>query len=80
LIPPDENKVEPLCDVCFPIYDNLDKIQRTSGDVNASDIVGAVSSTFYWRDVIKNILPDSRAGIDVVIDSPCKANFTYRVT
>jgi hypothetical protein len=75
----DEDLVEPVCDVCFPLYNDLDKIQYNTDDANSSEIVGAVTSTFYWRDMMKNMLPKSHAAIDIVIDNPCKASFTYQI-
>ena len=80
LAPPGENPVEPASDMNYPVYTNLSRIHyEEAGGYDASEIVGIVTSTFYWRDLFKNILPGGRKGIDVVVDNPCKASFTYRI-
>jgi hypothetical protein len=35
--------------------------------------------TFYWRDLIKEILPTDSDGIIVVFENACGQNFTYQI-
>ena len=79
LIDPKDNPVEPVSDINYPVYDTLDDIELPSESYDPTKIVGVVTSVFYWRDIFKNILPEGRRGIRVVVDNPCKASFTYQI-
>jgi hypothetical protein len=41
--------------------------------------VGVFAMTFYWRELIKDILPIDSNGIVVVIENRCGQSFTYQV-
>jgi hypothetical protein len=80
-VSPGDNPMEPVSDIIYPVIDKLDRIQITEGDNDMSvhKIVAVLSSSFYWRDVLKNILPTGRNGMVIVIDNPCKTPFTYQI-
>ncbi|KAL3940795.1 MAG: hypothetical protein SGBAC_004733 [Bacillariaceae sp.] len=73
---PDEEPLEPASDLYFPIFDGLDSFNV---DTSKTSPVATFGVTFYWRDMIRDILPDSARGILVVVDNPCSASFTYRL-
>lgn len=73
---PDEEPLEPASDLYFPIFDDLDTFDIDTSKVSP---VATFGVTFYWRDMIRDILPESAKGILVVVDSPCSASFTYRL-
>lgn len=37
------------------------------------------TATFYWRDLIKDLLPAGSNGIDIVFSNPCNPSFTYQI-
>mmetsp|Transcript_6633 Transcript_6633/g.10131 ORF Transcript_6633/g.10131 Transcript_6633/m.10131 type:complete len:1139 (+) Transcript_6633:135-3551(+) len=75
-IHPDEEPLEPASDLYFPIRDNVNSVAT---DPNEYSPVGVFAVTFYWRDMIRDILPSSARGILVVVENPCSATFTYRI-
>jgi hypothetical protein len=83
LIRPDEDPLEPLSDMVYPIVDYLDTVNlNTSAGSPAanSTVVGNLAQTFYWRDLMKNSLPIDSNGLIVVIGFTCSiAPFTYRI-
>ena len=85
-VSPGDNPNEPVSDIIYPIINNIDKIQiienvtmiNNNTDADMS-VVGAMSASFYWRDVMKNILPTGKRGLILVVDNPCTASFTYQI-
>ncbi|CAJ1943563.1 unnamed protein product [Cylindrotheca closterium] len=73
---PDEEPLEPASDLYFPVFDDLDTFEI---DTSKMSPVATFGVTFYWRDMIRDILPESAKGILVVVDNPCSASFTYRL-
>jgi hypothetical protein len=73
---PDEEPFEPASDIYFPVFDDLDTFEI---DTSKTSPVATFGVTFYWRDMIRDILPESAKGILVVVDNPCSASFTYRL-
>jgi hypothetical protein len=52
----------------------------TQLDKAANDtIVALLAVQVYWRDLIRDILPEGSNGIMVVVESPCSEKFTYQV-
>jgi hypothetical protein len=89
-----DDPMEPMSDIIYPIVDAIDRIRivDTSGSSSESSItdipnenttegkvVAVVSSSFYWRDALKDMLPTGRNGIVVVVANPCTASFTYQL-
>jgi hypothetical protein len=79
-----DDAFEPVSDILYPVIDAIDRIQifpsHTSDDTEDDDtkVVAVLSASFYWRDVMKNILPSGR-GIVVVVENPCTASFSYQI-
>ncbi|CAB9518478.1 Receptor-type guanylate cyclase gcy [Seminavis robusta] len=82
-ISPHEEAMEPLSDFYYPMVpDMLD--QRALSlepdyDPTQHQVVGIMSQSVYWRDMIKGILPDGSIGVVAVFTSPCSATFTYEI-
>jgi hypothetical protein len=86
-----DDPMEPVSDILYPVVNRFDKIQILSDeDIDSKNsenkgseinnqVVAIFSASFYWRDVLKNVLPDGKKGLVVVIENPCTAPFTYLV-
>lgn len=79
-LPPDENCMEPMSSWYYPILENTDSI-KVADDGSTSDypLRGLLTATFYWRTVMKNILPTGSDGIILVVNNTCSLPFTYRI-
>jgi hypothetical protein len=75
--------MEPISDILYPVVDNVEKIQPITDDAwtheTDNKVVAIISSSFYWRDVLKNVLPHNKRGLVVVFENPCSASFTYLI-
>jgi hypothetical protein len=79
---PGDNALEPAADIIYPVIDSLDTVQLIKDDEIPSDnskVVALVTTGFYWRDTLKNILPSNKEGLVVVFNNPCSPSFTYLV-
>jgi hypothetical protein len=80
-----EEPMEPISDIYYPIITQANRqIEIHDGHKNDEhndehDVVGIFSLSVYWRDTIKNILPDGSDGLLVVFENPCSPTFTYQV-
>jgi hypothetical protein len=75
-IPPDENCLEPLSYWYYPII--MDPTINNMKEFNG--VKGMISRDFYWRDVLKDMLPPESRGIVVVFSNTCSENaFTYQI-
>jgi hypothetical protein len=85
LIDPDDAPLEPASDILYPVINRFDRIKLLDDDHNSTsidthdEVVSVLSSSFYWRDVLKNVLPEKSAGLIVVVENPCSASFTYQI-
>lgn len=76
---------EPLTEMYYPIFDDAaDQVLshiEIDGDtkVDSASMVAVVGSSFYWRDLIENILPEGTGGIIAVFQNSCNQTFTYSV-
>jgi Adenylate and Guanylate cyclase catalytic domain len=69
-------------DIVYPIVNELDRVVVAGAeDYVAADhkVVGMLGASFYWRSLIRNILPKGSTGIQVVFDNPCSKSFTYQI-
>jgi hypothetical protein len=48
-------------------------------NVKKQTVVASIDTSVYWRQFIKNILPESSQGIVIVFENACTASFTYQV-
>jgi Adenylate and Guanylate cyclase catalytic domain len=75
----DQNSAsEPMSDIYFPIIDDLSRVELTD-DPQAQNVVGLLCASFYWREMVLDILPEGSDGIDIVVDNACAGSFTYRI-
>lgn len=81
-IAPSEQSKEPVCDIAYPIIDEV-----TISDVFSQDdsrpsnyaVVGILGASMYWRTTIRSILPKGCNGINIVFRNSCTEPFTYQI-
>ena len=73
----DNDPSEPMSDILYPIVD--DAVDSVSLDRTNGTVVGILSITFFWRNLIKDILPPGTNGIVCVIANDCGQTFTYQI-
>jgi hypothetical protein len=82
-----DNPLEPASEIIYPVVNRLDRIQIVDDnelDNDSSDVVGIISATFYWRDVLKKVLPNGKEGLVVVVENAASwaskpTIFTYQI-
>jgi hypothetical protein len=78
-----EDPMEPLSDMYYPMVEDLldwrNVRDHPDYDPSQHKIAGIMSQSFYWRDLIKNILPHGSNGILAVFESPCNPTFAYEI-
>jgi len=81
LIDPNEEPMEPVSDIYYPIIDKIDSVTTIDEayDPQNFDVKGFISLSIYWRDTMKNVLPLGSDGIVVVFESDCNPTFTYQM-
>ncbi|CAB9526135.1 Receptor-type guanylate cyclase gcy [Seminavis robusta] len=67
---------EPISDIMMPIFD--DGGQSVRIDTAEHKPVGMLMGNLYWRDVIRDILPEG-SYVTVVMENPCNPSFTYMI-
>jgi hypothetical protein len=65
-------------DIFYPIIDSINDVTIDSDNVE-QPAGGAMALSFYWRDLIKNILPPNSKRVIVVFENACDQVFTYRI-
>ena len=81
-LPPDEEPMEPISDIFYPILPSgIDTFNQNDDDFDRSDqsFAGHLTMSFYWRSTIRDILPEGSDGILVVFENPCNPTFTYQI-
>lgn len=71
-----------MSDLYYPIVLGINEGLEVGGegyDPTNHTIVGVISTTFYWREMIRDVLPPGTNGVVVVFDSPCNDPFTYEI-
>lgn len=78
---PGEDPNEPFSDMYYPVIDNFDDESVLIDTSTNQPALGAVAFSFYWRHMLKNILPPYSKGLITVFENPCNNNqqFTYRI-
>ena len=78
-----EEPMEPLSDFYYPMIEDLldDSAVREDPNYDPSQhkVAGIMSQSVYWRDMIKDILPQGSDGMLTVFESPCNPTFTYEI-
>lgn len=70
---------EPFSDIFYPILGNAADSVSAHEDSDDASLGGVFSLTFYWRDLLTDILPNGNDGLVVVIGNACDQTFTYEV-
>jgi hypothetical protein len=73
---PNENCMEPLGYWYYPIIvdDSINDMSEFNG------VKGMISQEFYWRNLIRDILPPESKGIVLVFSNDCvEDSFTYQI-
>lgn len=82
-LPPNEEPMEPVFDMYYPILpsamDTYNQNADPDFDLANQTFAGMLAFSFYWRNSLRDILPDSSNGIIVVVDNPCNPTFTYEI-
>jgi hypothetical protein len=75
-IPRNENCMEPVSVWYYPIIANL-----SINDISEfNGVNGMITSAFYWRNLIRDMLPPESKGIILVFSNSCvKNSFTYQI-
>ena len=80
-LPEGEEPMEPISDIYYPIIANSNKhieVKDGAGE-EGHNLVALFSISIYWRDTIRNILPEGTHGLLVVFENPCNPTFTYEM-
>jgi hypothetical protein len=80
-IPSYEDPSEPYAEIFYPIIDLPPDAVTISKDKDfgESTVVGIFALSIYWRDLIRNILPEGSRGIVCVFENACGKSFTYKM-
>lgn len=79
-IPPMENPAEPTIILVYPIIDQQEQLTVSDlSQISDDQLVGTHSFTLFYRDILRNILPDRSRGIMVVTETACGQVFTYQI-
>jgi class 3 adenylate cyclase len=80
-LPEGEEPMEPISDIYYPIIANANKhieVEDGAGE-EGHDLVALFAISVYWRDTIRNILPEGTHGLLAVFENPCNPTFTYEI-
>jgi hypothetical protein len=78
----EDEKPEPFSDLCYPILDTAADsvtISNNQSGASTSNVVGVFATTFFWRDLLKDILPPGSDGAVVVVGNDCNQTFSYKI-
>jgi hypothetical protein len=79
----DEDHTEPFSNIYYPVLDGAaDAVVLTddrTSQTRKGKMVAVFTMTFFWRDLIEDILPQGSKGLVVVFDSACNQTFTYQI-
>lgn len=75
-----EDASEPFSDMYYPVIEMFDGVTLDVVNNNATEALGSVAFSFYWRDVMKSILSNDSKGLVIVFQNPCGGQlFTYQL-
>lgn len=74
----DEDQNEPFADMYYPVLDSVnDVVLKPNNDTKA---LGVVAFSFFWRHILRNILPANSKGVVLLFQNPCgDQSFTYQI-
>lgn len=55
----------------YPIIDQQEELRIDLEKVEDDELVGSLSFGIFWRDLLRNILPEKSEGILVVTENTC---------
>jgi len=75
---------EPFSELYYPIFDDAEErvLTTANGEKNSTNkgtMVGVIGSWFYWRDMMKEILPTGINGVIAVFKNGCNQTFSYEI-
>jgi hypothetical protein len=72
---------EPYVNIFYPVFDGAGSSFFPSAGTGSidSEMVAILSMSFYWRNLIENILPPGSNGTVVVFENTCGQSFTYQI-
>jgi hypothetical protein len=79
-----ESAAEPVTNLVYPIL-SQDLLDLSLDDkaVDNAALVGIISIGFFWRELLRDILPETSEGIDIVTKEVCESEdgaiFTYEI-
>jgi len=73
----DEDPSEPLTVMYYPVVDNA--LERVSAYKENGTVVSVIAVSFFWRELVRGILPEGSKGLYVVIGNECGQVMTYKL-
>jgi Adenylate and Guanylate cyclase catalytic domain len=73
---------QPVMDVAYPIVNDLSRVEVLSSknyDPSKHTLVGLMTISIYWREIITNVLSPGSNGVIIVVDNDCTDSFTYQI-
>jgi hypothetical protein len=82
LLQPNENCMEPTSQWFYPLADKYD-VMDIANDATYPDgytVKAIVLTTFYWRTLLRELLPEATNGLILVVRNACfSSDFTYKI-
>ena len=82
-IDPSEDPNEPVSDIYYPLIedsiDYVDVFQDSEYKPKNETFKGMLAMSVYWRDLFRDILPEGKNDVLVVVENPCNPTFTYQL-
>jgi Adenylate and Guanylate cyclase catalytic domain len=79
---PGVDPFQPVLDVLYPIVDDVSRVELMSSpdyDPTNHTLVGLVTVSIYWREIIRNVLSPGSNDVVIVVDNECTDSFTYKI-
>lgn len=74
----EDDHTEPYSDMWYPILESFTDNVTNPGEPQ-EQVVGTVVVSYYWRDLLREILPQGSDGIIVVVENSCDQKFSYQI-
>jgi hypothetical protein len=59
--------------------DQKETLKEQQNDDDNFRVVATLDSVTYWRDFIRNLLPETSRGIVIFFQNACGGTFTYQI-
>lgn len=76
-VKPGQDPSEPMIDVNYPLLNTIDRV--IIKDPWNHTLVGTVTVSIFWRNLLEDILPEGSNGILIVLDNPCTPSCTFQI-